>query len=91
MWTYNNIYNSPDELYHYGVKGMKWGIRRTRSTSDETDQKNSKRGLTKGQKTAIKVGVAVVGTALAAYGTYKLGNYIKAEAWKKVAGEGQKL
>lgn len=26
MWAYNN--SAPD-IYHYGVKGMKWGIRRT--------------------------------------------------------------
>lgn len=27
MWEYN--YSYPSELYHYGVKGMKWGVRRT--------------------------------------------------------------
>jgi hypothetical protein len=27
MWTYKQTY--PLELYHYGVKGMKWGVRRT--------------------------------------------------------------
>ena len=26
MWSYN--YTFPSELYHYGVKGMKWGIRK---------------------------------------------------------------
>lgn len=29
MWIYN--YNCSNELYHYGVKGIKWGVRRYRN------------------------------------------------------------
>lgn len=78
----------PNELQHHGVKGQRWGVRRYQNadgtltpagkrryddanTDDTTD---TKRGLTDKQKTVIKVGAAFVGTALIAYGGYKISN-----------------
>lgn len=99
-----------DELKHYGVKGMKWGVRRRRealnaysgarkssaaktgvgrrldakkaynkSMKDSNDAnknivKDKWNNLSDKQKKAIKIGAAAAGTALAAYGAYKLGS-----------------
>lgn len=66
------------ELYHYGIKGMRWGVRKKyepigdKKSSKTQDTNNKKRKLTDKQKTAIKVGAAAAAIALAAYGTYRL-------------------
>lgn len=135
MYNYNYNY-SDDYLMHYGVKGMKWGVRKVRghagpgryitrkrqlagdkrdlktlekgghlsvgltkkrqATLDARDKaalekriaKNEKvlaeqestkekKGLSDKQKKALKVGVAVAGTALAAYGAMKAHDFIR--------------
>ena len=40
MWTYN--YNYSNELCHYGVKGMKWGVRRNRKLNTLSKIKNKR-------------------------------------------------
>lgn len=47
MWQYN--YNNSPELYHHGVKGMKWGVRRARKKAERAEKKTQKK-LLKAQK-----------------------------------------
>lgn len=65
---------------HYGIKGMRWGVRKDRQTSDKSTGEK-KRGLSRGQKIALGVAaVAVAGTVL-----YKTGNFDKVAAAGKRA------
>lgn len=143
MYNYNY---SEDYLMHYGIKGMKWGVRKARGhagpgryitrkrqlAGDKRDlktlnkgshlsvgltkkrqaaldkrdkaalekriaenektlseQETNKKGLSDKQKKALKVGAAVAGTALAAYGAYKLNKYVKDENSKLRVDQGK--
>lgn len=75
---HDDFYYVGTELYHFGVKGMKWGVRHERSTSGSSNRQRKAR--TDGDaerrariKKAVKVGAAVTALGLAMYGAYKLG------------------
>lgn len=74
--------HTPEELVHFGVKGMKWGVRKDRTGSEDTSTKPQKVPLTSEQKkerakkVAIGVGAlaAVAGAAFIAYQLQQSGN-----------------
>lgn len=76
------------ELYHHGIKGQRWGIRRfqnydgtrIRKGSDPATSPVAKRGLTDEQKKALKIAAGVTAGLLVAYGGYKLATNPKAKA-----------
>lgn len=61
-----------DYLIHYGVKGMKWGVRKDRTSS--TSDRRKKPFLTDKQKKYLAIGVGVTVAALATYGALKYKN-----------------
>ena len=85
--TFYAVPQRSNELMHYGVPGMKWGRRKARPTAtggvrrassvptaDQAAQREARKAKA---KKALKIGAAVAGTALAAYGTYKLAKYVQ--------------
>lgn len=75
------------ELYHHGVKGMKWGkrkaqpyvggMRRMGNAQSNSDAANASAARKAKAKKAVKVGAAVAGATIAAYGAYKVSKFVK--------------
>jgi hypothetical protein len=60
-------------IQHFGVKGMRWGVRNDDDESSGSDSSGEKKPrFTPRQKKAIIAGAAIAGTLLVAYGGYRL-------------------
>lgn len=90
-----------DILMHYGVPGMKWGRRKEipQSTGIKNNHKQSapvddaarKEARKQKAKRAVKIGAAVVATAVAAYGAKKLHDVVRDKNLKLHIEKGRKI
>lgn len=87
-----NTYNT--ELFHYGVKGMKWGVRK-KSRSDKKSTKNKVaekwKDLSPRTKNVIKIGASAAAVAIAAYGGYRYRNFVNDKATTVAVAKGKAI
>lgn len=89
------MYQYPDYLIHYGVPGMKWGVRKQRVTRGKTNRRSAKSSMSEEDKKArrrrnMKIAAGVAGVVLAAYGAHKLKDFVNDANWKYHDELGQK-
>lgn len=75
MWQYKHT----DELYHYGVPGMRWGKRKSTSTEEKSaENSRASRGKSKAAKILASIGIAAVAVGAAVkYGKPAVQNVLK--------------
>lgn len=89
------MYQYPDYLIHYGVPGMKWGVRKQRVTRGKTNRRSAKSSMSEEDKKArrrrnMKIAAGVAGVVLAAYGAHKFKDFVNDANWKYHDELGQK-
>ena len=84
MYNYNDIYY-PDYLMHYGVKGMKWGHRRSQAVVDaRAAYKSAKKDYNKSYNKAYE-------QSIAAYSPLKKHRQANDQRWNDVFDKADKL
>lgn len=98
MAEYYSIQSSKDVIQHFGIKGMKWGQRRTKefytnkyigkgyNPRAAREKANKRMVLNKRLKTGAKIAGGVALAGLAAYGAYKGYNHLKAKQLQDAIG-----
>ena len=86
MWRYNYT----NELYHYGVKGMKWGVRRTpeqlgrkKSKVEKTDKPGIVKITFRGHKSNPKqLSPNAIADRISGYGVISERSFYDSNGWK---------